>query len=104
MLVKTIILGSFFILTSLTNNHLDAVHEKNCKTITVNETGHVVIPETLNIVPAIIYNDEIIPSVMLNEVVITPEREDGTLVKATRVGDEFVPTVMLDQVIIKPII
>ena len=102
MLIKTIILSSCVILTSLSINTPDVDDTKTCEQMVITKAAHTVTPTSETIVTAVFYHGEIIPTVMLSEVVITPEKEAGTLVHATRVGDKFVPTVMLDEVVIRP--
>ena len=103
MLIKTIILSSCLILAGLSGNTPDVDDTNTCQQKVITSAAHTVTPTSETLVAATFYHGEIIPSVMLQEVVITPEKENGTLVRATRVGDEFIPTVLLDEVVIRPI-
>ena len=102
MFTKAIILSSFFFLTFLTGNAPDVSDAETCQQKVIANAAHTLEPASGIVVTATFYEGEIIPSVMLHEVVITPEKEAGTLVRAARVGDHFIPTVLLDEVVIRP--
>ena len=95
LIVPCIVIGSFALLKN-TNTDITSNDPVNAQ-IELSSSNDAML------VPAILYENEIIPDVMLQTVEITPEPNWDHLVKATRVGDEFIPTVELKEIVVRPI-
>ena len=103
MLIKSILIVPCFVIGSLAflknNNSVDLAKNEpmDARTEMTSMTNDAIL------VPAILYENEIIPNVMLSTVDITPEIDWDHLVKAVRVGDEIIPTVELNEIVVRPI-
>ena len=102
MLIKSILIVPCFVIGSFamlkTNKVID--NTSNDKFEASTELSLISSHETL--VPAILYENEIIPNVMLQTVEIKPEIDLDHLVKAIRIGDEIIPTVELKEIVVRP--
>ena len=96
LIVPCFVIGSFAFLT--TNHTLDHVSNDKLN----NTTNLTVMSNNEILVPAILYENEIIPNVMLPTVEIRPEVDWSKMVKATRIGNEIIPTVELNEVVVRP--
>ena len=102
MFIKTILIVPCFVISSFAflSTHNEVDHVSNDKLTHSTELSAMTNNEIL--VPAILYENEIIPNVMLQTVEVKPEVDWSKMVKATRIGNEIIPTVQLKEIVVRP--